>query len=291
MRRALWIVALASACGRRGPGLDRERAAAVFTRVTVDTGGDHGLSGLARGDDGRLWSVAERGRVALAITLTDGGATAVRWPVDGLPGGEDLEAVAVADDGGLWLGTEGHDAGVARVFHAAPRGDRLVIDGPPLELRSAGVGVDIGANRGAEGLCAAGGRLFVAIETAGRDDAGRWAPVVAIDPSTGATAIQRVRLTSDTGKLSALECWADGAGVTAWAIERHFAVTQLLALELGGAEEVTPRVLADLGPILRGSLNLEGVTRLPDGRAVAVVDNQYRTITGPDELLVWRAAP
>jgi hypothetical protein len=50
-------------------------------------------------------------------------------------------------------------------------------------------------------------------------------------------------------------------------------------------------VLADLGPVLRGSLNLEGLARLPDGRPVAAVDNQYRTITGPDELLVFRAAP
>jgi len=40
---------------------------------------------------------------------------------------------------------------------------------------------------------------------------------------------------------------------------------------------------------LRGALNLEGLARLPDGRVVAVVDNQYRTITGPDELLVFRA--
>lgn len=292
MRRALALaVVLVAACGSRGPGLDRERAAAVFSRVAVDTGGVHGLSGLAVDRDGRLWTVAERGAVAFAIALDGGVATARRHPIAGLPGGEDLEAVAVADDGGLWLGTEGRDRGVARVFHAARTGDGYAIDRPAIELRAAAVGVDVGANHGAEGVCAAGGRVFVAIETAGRDGDGRWAPVVAIDPVTGEQRVRRLRLTSDTGKLAALECWRDGDRVRGWAIERHFAVTRLLAFDLDGEGAIAPTVLVDLGPVLRGSLNLEGLARLPDGRPVAVVDNQYRTITGPDELLVFRAAP
>ena len=102
--------------------------------------------------------------------------------------------------------------------------------------------------------------------------------------------VQRLALTTTTGKLSALDCWRDGARTWAVAVERHFAVTRLLRFELGGADAtITPEVLLDLGPILRGSLNLEGLVRLPDGRLVAVVDNQYRTITGPDELLVFSA--
>jgi hypothetical protein len=112
VRRAWALaVALVAACGSRGPGLDRERAAAVFSRVAVDTGGVHGLSGLAVDGDGRLWTVAERGAVAFAITVDGGVSTARRHPIAGLPPGEDLEAVAVADDGGLWLGTEGRDRG------------------------------------------------------------------------------------------------------------------------------------------------------------------------------------
>jgi hypothetical protein len=231
VRRAWALaVALVAACGSRGPGLDRERAAAVFSRVAVDTGGVHGLSGLAVDGDGRLWTVAERGAVAFAITVDGGVSTARRHPIAGLPPGEDLEAVAVADDGGLWLGTEGRDRGVARVFHAARAGDGFAIDRPAIELRAETVGVEVGANHGAEGVCAAAGRIYVAIETAGRDDDGRWAPVVAIDPASGAQVVRRLRLTSDAGKLSALECWRDGERVRGWAIERHFAVTRLLSL-------------------------------------------------------------
>ncbi|MBK7072200.1 MAG: esterase-like activity of phytase family protein [Myxococcales bacterium] len=292
MRRALAAVAgLAAlvACGSRGPGIDRERAAATFTRVAIDTRGDHGLSGLAVDAGGTMWTVAERGAVALAITLDGDRATAVRYPVRGVPADEDLEAVAIAADG-LWVGTEGRERGVARVFHLVRQGDALVATGAPIELRQAEVGVEIGANHGAEGVCGAGDVVAIALETAGGSGAQRWAPIVSVDVAGGARRVQRVALTTTTGKLSALDCWRDGARTWAVAVERHFAVTRLLRFELGGADAtITPEVLLDLGPILRGSLNLEGLVRLPDGRLVAVVDNQYRTITGPDELLVFAA--
>jgi len=292
VRRALAAVAgLAAlvACGSRGPGIDRERAAATFTRVAIDTRGDHGLSGLAVDAGGTMWTVAERGAVALAITLDGDRATAVRYPVRGVPADEDLEAVAIAADG-LWVGTEGRERGVARVFHLVRQGDALVATGAPIELRQAEVGVEIGANHGAEGVCGAGDVVAIALETAGGSGAQRWAPIVSVDVAGGARRVQRVALTTTTGKLSALDCWRDGARTWAVAVERHFAVTRLLRFELGGADAtITPEVLLDLGPILRGSLNLEGLVRLPDGRLVAVVDNQYRTITGPDELLVFAA--
>lgn len=283
------LAMLAAACGAPRPGLDRDRASALFTRVTVDTGGDHGLSGLAVAADGTLWTVAERGAVALAITLTGDRGTAVRHPVTGVPPGQDLEAAAMADDG-LWVGTEGHDPGVARVYHLARQGDALVATGAPLEVRDAEVGVRIGANHGAEGVCSAGALVGVALEEVGVTDGRRWAPLVTVDTATGARRVQRVMLTSPTGKLSALDCWRDGDRVRAVAVERHFEVTRLLGFDVGGVDPViAPTVLLDLAPVLRGSLNLEGLVRLPDGRLVAVVDNQYRTITGPDELLVFRA--
>lgn len=285
MRAALALVAVA-ACARGAPTVDRDRAAALFTRITVDTGGVHGLSGLAVDADGTLWTVAERGAAAFAITLDGARATAVRVPIEGLPGGEDLEAVAVGPRG-LWVGTEGRDRGVARVFELVRDGGRLVVTGAPIELRADVVGVEVGANHGAEGVCAAGDLVAVAIETAGQDERGRWAPVVVIDRARGTQALHRVRLSSATGKLSALDCWRDGDGLRAVAIERHFEVTRVLAFALDDAAESTPTVAIDLGPVLRGSLNLEGLARLADGRLVAVVDNQYRTITGPDELLVF----
>lgn len=277
-----------AACTRGPSTIDSDRAAPLFTRVTVDTGGVHGLSGLAVDADGTLWTVAERGAAAFAITLDGARATAVRFPIEGVPDGEDLEAVAI-DGGAMWVGTEGRERGVARVFELARDGARLVVTGAPIELRAELVGVEVGANHGAEGVCAAGDVVAIAIETAGQDERGRWAPVVVIDRARGTRVLYRVRLSSATGKLSALDCWRDGATLRAAAIERHFEVTRLLTFALDGAPEIVPTVALDLGPVLRGALNLEGLARLPDGRVVAVVDNQYRTITGPDELLVFAA--
>jgi hypothetical protein len=54
-----------------------------------------------------------------------------------------------------------------------------------------------------------------------------------------------------------------------------------------GDGDLAPTEALDLGPVLRGRLNLEGVAWLPDGRVVAVVDNQWKVITGPSELLVF----
>lgn len=277
-----------AACARGPSTIDRDRAAALFTRVELDTAGVHGLSGLAVDADGTLWTVAERGAAAFAITLDGARATAVRYPIEGVPDGEDLEAVAMAP-GGLWVGTEGRERGVARVFALVRDGARLVVTGAPIELRPDEVGVEVGANHGTEGVCAVGDVVAIALETAGQDARGRWAPVVVIDRARGTRVVHRVRLSSATGKLSALDCWREGETLRAMAIERHFEVTRVLRFTLDAAVEITPMVALDLGPELRGTLNLEGLARLPDGRVVAVVDNQYRTITGPDELLVFAA--
>ncbi len=278
-----------AACARGPSTIDRDRAAALFTRVELDTAGVHGLSGLAVDADGTLWSVAERGAAAFAITLDGARATAVRYPIEGVPDGEDLEAVAMAP-GGLWVGTEGRERGVARVFALVRDGARLVVTGAPIELRPDEVGVEVGANHGTEGVCAVGDVVAIALETAGQDARGRWAPVVVIDRARGTRVVHRVRLSSATGKLSALDCWREGETLRAMAIERHFEVTRVLRFTLDAAAvEITPMVALDLGPVLRGTLNLEGLARLADGRVVAVVDNQYRTITGPDELLVFAA--
>ena len=289
MKAAAVAALIAAASGGGGPARAPAPAGAAFTRIVVDTGGDHGLSGLAVDAAGTLWSVAERGAVALAITLDGDRAQAVRYPVHGLPAGEDLEAVAMAADG-LWVGTEGRARGVARVFHLVRQGDGLVVAGAPIELRAADVGVAIDANHGAEGVCSVGDVVAISLESVGGRGAARWAPVVSVDVARGTRRVQRLALTTTTGKLAALDCWRDGARVRAVAVERHFAVTRLLGFELGGADDaIVPTVLLDLAPILRGRLNLEGLVRLPDGRLVAVVDNQYRTITGPDELLRFAA--
>ena len=306
-RRQPWpAIALALiACARRPPPVPEGLAAQGVHRITVDTGDAHGLSGLALAPDGALWTVAERSAAAFRVELDTSRAppavrAIARWPVVGLPAGEELEALAALPDGTMLAGTEGSAQGVVHAYRLAPADGRLEVRGGPIALAADVLGVDAGANHGAEGACAIAGTIVLAIEATGRDAGGRWAPValVADRPDGAAPTIARVRLTTDTGKLSGLDCWRDGERLRVIAIERHFAVTRVLGFELPvsaataeapPAPTLTPTVLIDLAPVLHGSLNLEGLVRLPDGHLVAVVDNQYGRLTGPDELL-WLAA-
>jgi len=276
-------------CGKRAE-IDRERAAALFTEVTVDTA--PGLSGLAVDEAGRLWTIAERDEKAYRITLDAALRPAVElFPVEGAPPDVDLEGIATLGGDRFALGTEGHDDGLATVLVAERRGAALAVT-RTIELPARSVGIPLKANEGAEGICGAGDTIIAAIEGAGTTDGRRWAPVLRI---TGGAIVRthRVWLTTATGKISGLDCTiAPDGTVAAWAVERHFEVTRLLRFTLPppgtGADEITPTVALDLGPILHGRLNLEGIAQLPDGRIVAVVDNQWRTITGPSELLVFR---
>ena len=288
-RAAVVLALAAAACGKRA-GVDRDRAAALFTEVTVDTA--PGLSGLAVDAAGRLWTVAERSgrayRIALDAALRP---TVETFSVEGLPAHVDLEGIAALGDDRFALGTEGHDDGVATVLVAELRGAALAVI-RTIELPEQSVGIRLEANHGAEGVCGAGETILAAIEGVGESAGRRWAPVVRI--AGGAIArTYRVWLTTTTGKLSGLDCEiAPDGTATAWAIERHFEVTRLLRFTLppvgAGADEIAPTIALDLGPVLNGRLNLEGIARLPDGRIVAVVDNQWKTITGPSELLVFR---
>lgn len=281
--------ALAIACSLVACGRDRHevvRETDHYARIVVDTA--PGLSGLAAEPDGALWTIAERDARAYRIVLTDGSPTVQAFPIEGVPPRTDLEGIAWLGGGRFALGTEGHDAGQATVLLAEHRGDTLAVTGT-IALTQAQVGITLAANHGAEGLCGEGDTIVVAIEGAGTTGKTRWAPVVRVDQGVPARTY-RVALTSPTGKLSGLDCrTAPDGSITVWAIERHFEVTKLLAFTLPagtqGSDEVEPKVLVDLGPVLRGSLNLEGVA-VAGGRFVAVVDNQWRTITGPSELLV-----
>ena len=287
MLRAVAVSALAlCACGT-SRAVDPAATAALLDRVILDAGGANGLSGLAVDDTGGLLIVAERDPALLRVEL-DGTRVRALTRVAIERDDHDLEALAWTGDGRLWVGLEGGSGGGVRVQGYQRRGDRFVRDAA-IELTSAQIGVTVRHNPGVEGLCAAGGWLYAAVETVGTDPAGRWAPVVAIDPATRAVVRHQLRLTSATGKIAGLDCWREGDRVRAIAIERHFEVTRVLGFDLpAAAGAITPTVLLDLGPALRGALNLEGVVRLPDGRVVAVVDNQYGRITGPNELVVLR---
>lgn len=290
MRRCSLLVLALAAC--RAPSVDAERGRERFVRVPIDTA--PGLSGLAADAHGALWTVSERGALAYRITLDAQRAPAITaFPIDGLPPSTDLEGLAVLDDGHVAFGTEERLSGGATVLLARREGGRLRVTGA-IVISMQALGVEQLSNHGAEGVCGAGDTIVAAIEAVGVEGGRRWAPVVRI---VGGVPVRthRLWLTTTTGKLSGLDCRVAPDGtIDVWAIERHFEVTKVLTFTLpplgAGSDEVTPAVAHDLGPVLRGALNLEGIARLPDGRLVAVTDNQWKTISGPSELLIFAAA-
>lgn len=272
------------ACGSKG--LDKEKAAALFTEVKLDTA--PGLSGLAIDDDGALWTVAERDAKAYLIRLDAALVpTLQEFAVEGIPEGTDLEGVAWLGKGRLAFGTEGRDDGLATILIAEERGPKLrVIE--TIKLPEVQLGLHVASNHGAEGICGTGQTIVAAIEETGIEGGKRWAPIVRLDRGA-ITRVHKLWLTTETGKLSGLDCQiaADGS-IHAIAIERHFEVTRLLSFALpAGDGDITPSVALDLGPVLNGKLNLEGIAWTPQG-VVAVIDNQYGGITGPSELLVFK---
>ncbi|MCA9677813.1 MAG: esterase-like activity of phytase family protein, partial [Myxococcales bacterium] len=259
---------------------------------------DPGLSGLAVADDGALWAVAERTHAAYRITLDGDRVAAVApHPIAGIPAGVDAEAIEALAGGRLLLGTEGHDAGVAALWLAAPdaTGDGLSAT-VLLELDAARLGIAIDDNAGVEGVCGDDHVVAAAIETVEVAGGRRLAPVVVQRLDTPgarpAPVVHRIALTTTTGKLSAIDCRAaDDGGLDVVAIERHFEVSRLIGFHLppaATAAPIEPTLVRDLVDVNAGR-NFEGLARLRDGRVALIVDNQWKTIDGPSQLVLLAA--
>ncbi len=265
------------------------------SRQTLAVPGVNGLSGLSFDPGGRLWMAPERDP-RLVVREADGALSTV--PLDGVPPGLDVESLAWVNRQWLMLGTEGNvapsgteSAAPALILRAKLTGDgaatRVVVTGSPIELDPAPWGLHIRENQGVEGLCHAGNQLVAALETVGTDDRGRFAPLGVYDFASQRWRAYRMRLTSATGKLSALSCWARPGGIMLYAIERHFGVLRLLSAAVTGpGGDVRPRLLANLDDFAaQTKLNVEGLESGDGGTLFMVIDNQYKTITGPNELL------
>ncbi len=269
---------------------DRTRAAALFTEVPVDTA--PGLSGLATDDAGGLWTIAERDALAYRIALDPALRPSIEaLSVEGVPPRTDLEGIAVLGRDRFAFGIEGRRSGAATVLYAERRGAALAVT-RQIELTERDVGLSLEDNHGAEGVCGTGETIVAAIEGTGEQAGKRWAPIVRIEGGAVART-HRLWLTTATGKLSGIDCQVEPDGsITGWAVERHFEVTHLLRFTLpplgAGTDDITPTVELDLSAALNGCLNLEGIARLPDGRLVTVVDNQFKTTVGRSLLLVLR---
>ena len=263
------------------------------TRASIDRPDLHGASGLTRDPEGYLWAVLEREHTLFQLSF---GFGAEKLDVIGAPhpvqgaGEVDLEAVAWLDDGRLAFGTETKDADRTgdTVLFAERVGDAVVVR-ERLEVPYAPWGLTPERNRGIEGLCQAGGRLVVGIETVGEDAGRRFAPVATYNLLTKAFTHFRLWLTSETGKISGLGCRATPGGTEVYAIERHYEVARVLTFTLplaGAGGYVTPRVIVDLATIFPDAIpNFEGIAVMKDGSLVLISDNDYGGVTGPTELL------
>jgi hypothetical protein len=163
---------------------------------------------------------------------------------------------------------------------------------PGISLTNQELGVTLTVNHGAEGLCGRGDDLLVGIESfATLPNGSRWSPLVRIHAGA-VVGVQKLLLTSDKGKISALSCQfaADGTAEVV-AIERHYGVSRIITFTAKGTGDITPQVALDLWPVVRDvyheKLNLEGIVKLGDGRWVMVNDNQGAHVEGTTKLFVF----
>lgn len=284
--RRLVVVALV-ACGKHHePGvLDQQAAKGLFEEVRIAA--PPGMSDLTIDDHGILWGIAERDRQVVEIDLSATPPRTTRHALDGFSPGVDTEAIAWLGNGRFAIGTEGATEATASIAFAELTGGRLVVTHTRL-LTSDELGVTITDNHGIESVCGHGDEVLAATESVGTlPDGSRFAALARLRGDV--LTVAKVRLTSDVGKLAALSCtFAPDGTADVVAIERHYSVSRIVHFTARrDSVEITPTVELDLAPVLHDSLNLEGIARLPDGRLVAINDNQGRTVSGPTELLVF----
>ncbi len=269
----LWILLACSRAAPPGPHLLAE----------LD---GRGLSGLA-GAQEELWALPERSPELLRLSARDGRLLG-RLTIVGLPEGLDTESLALLPDGRVLLGTESQQAGreADRVLIGERRGEEVQIVGE-WSLSYAPFGVQAEKNRGIEGLCAAhGGVVAVGESVLGEP---RAAAAWIGHPDRAEVVPLRLGLVSATGKLSAADCRQEGEGIRLWAIERHYEVMRLstwLLVGEPGDGVLNPEKSWELGALIPGEPNLEGLVVMEDGGVVLINDNDYGGVKGPSR--VWR---
>lgn len=267
----------------------QEAARPDVERTTLELEGVSGLSGLAVDPAGVLWAVPERSRVLVRIE----GARASTIPLEGVPDGTDTESMAFVDATHVAFGTETQVEGRAADFVLiAEIAEGRAHVAESIELPYSTLGIPAVKNRGIEGLCIAGGTMVVTLETVDDSEGLRRAVVATRPVSGGEWTVARVRLTTATGKPSALDCRARGSELDVIAIERHWEVMRVIAFTLdmtNAGAETTATLWEDLAGRI-GMVNLEGVVA-SSGQAVLVVDNDSGGVQGPNEVIHLRRAP
>ena len=282
------ILSSLSACRARaeqdGCAAPAAAESAQVERLDLALDEPNGLSGLATDGTGAVWAVSERDR--MLIRVGQGGAQRL-VRVDDVPENTDLEALAWLQGARFAIGTESmlpeRSADLVLVVEIAGAHARIV---ERIPIPYAELPIKPQPNRGIEGLCYADGHLLAAFEQVVGAGMNRRAVVVERD-QRGALRVLEVALTTQTGKLSALECRRTGQALNVIAVERHFGVQRVIRFDVpleGSVTSLDSRLMVSLeGRIPRG-LNPEGVVWL-DAGLLLVVDNDYGGRTGPNELL------
>ncbi|MEM6531189.1 MAG: esterase-like activity of phytase family protein [Myxococcota bacterium] len=247
-----------------------------------------GLSGLAIDDGGALWAVPERKPALIQLRTTGAVLEPVKVvPIDGAPEGYDLESISY-HNGRFYIGTE-HlrpDREDDPILVVRVAGKRAKVE-RTLSFRYAPWGIKASRNHGVEGICATKDYIVGAAEI-GLGTTNRRAPVAVLERKSGKLVqAYEVPLTSETGKLSSLECNVRDGSVDLIAVERHYGVARLLVAKLpldGKSKTAEVGVFADLSTRLNPLPNLEGIARDQNGVFYAVSDNQGRTVSGPTML-------
>ncbi len=261
-----------------------------LTRLTLQVDDISGLSGLTTDGNGHLWSVSERDWVL--VEIHDG---VVLRTVALPPMGDEVDVEAITWLGGnrFALGTE---RDLARDFdeivEISIEGDKAV-ETQRWPLHYSNLGLVPKSNEGVEALCALGGGWLLAIgEPVVIDPAtgGRSAPMWRVTTSGKGVTHGWLGLTSEEGKIAALACRPLGdEAYEILAIERHFGTMRIVGFRLFGAEPAASRHVAQLRVELVGQLdgdpNLEGITWGQNRAIWLVVDNAWRGVSGPNELI------
>ena len=251
----------------RGPG----RIVTLETDVV-------GLSGLTRDEHGALWAPGEDGETVLRIDPDSFAVT--HYAVIGGPPETDLEALAWVDGTRFVLGTETQEKGRLRDVILDGRLDqgRFVV-APIGHLDYARWHRSAPKNHGIEGICHVDGVLVLATELVDDQRGRRWAPVGMFDPKIQTWTAHRVALTSEDGKLAAIDCRLVDGSIEALAVERHYGVSRLLRFKIPQGVEpqwIEPVMAADLSKGISPLPNFEGLAWMEDGSAVILTDNRHR---------------
>ncbi len=275
---ALLVIASCTKKEPTGPG----RIVALETDVA-------GLSGLTQDEHGALWAAGEDGEAVIRIDPKTFGVT--RYEVTGGPDGTDLEGIAWVEATRFVLATETQEKGRLRdvVLDGRLSGNRFAVT-PIGHVDYARWQLTAPDNHGIEGACHVDGALVFVTELVDQQDNRRWAPVALFDPNIQTWTAHRVALTSETGKLAAVDCRLKDGAIEALAVERHYRVSRLIRFQVPQGPEsqrIEPTVAADLSTLVSPLPNFEGLAWLDDGSVLLVTDNKYKSgPKGPSRLFV-----